>query len=274
MDKLIDLNQVRDLTTAANKPFQPDDGDLLLIPKDYILKDLADYRNNPARIDELLTFREVESYCDYISRFNNDSAVIFNSDIDCKMKCVIDYHKASEPSWCSHRAAFCPKHSPEWMTWAASNKNKYRQTEFAEFIDQNIADIIGPGKEGIPKTAPTGSQMLGVATSLQATRNVEFKSDMRLDNGQTQMAYEETIRGSAQAGKIDIPESFFLAISVFQHGPKYVLEAKLRYRLDDTKLVFFYDLVRRDKVKDHAYQELKKAISDELVKIPMYEGTV
>jgi len=108
------------------------------------------------------------------------------------------------------------------------------QVDFAEFVENNLAAIV----------RPTPAQMLEVSTHLVAHREVKFESATRLANGQHQFRYDEQIRGQVAHSSIDVPERFVLGLSPFFKGELFELEARLRYRINEGKLVMWYDLDR------------------------------
>lgn len=111
---------------------------------------------------------------------------------------------------------------------------------------------------------PTAAEFLELAQNFQATKAVNFASGTRLGNGQNQLVYEETIQARAgERGQLEIPETFTLGIPVFEGDAAYSLIARLRYRIQDGKLVLWYDLDRPHKIIDDAVKQLRVAIEAE-----------
>jgi uncharacterized protein YfdQ (DUF2303 family) len=105
--------------------------------------------------------------------------------------------------------------------------------------------------------------MLEIALTFEAKKAVEFSSGVRLSNGQIQLQYDELIRGTAKKGTLEIPEKFYLGIPVFQGGPAYRIEARLRWRLQDGKAIFWYEMVRPHKVVEDALATVARNIANE-----------
>ena len=106
--------------------------------------------------------------------------------------------------------------------------------------------------------------MLEVSRTLEAKKKVNFASGIRLANGEVQFTYEEQIQGTAAKGQIKVPETFVLGIPVFHGGPRYHVEARLRYRIaDGGAMTMWYDLLRPHKIIEHAALEVWKEIETE-----------
>ena len=232
------------------------DGKTLIIAhsKDQAISefDLEQYADKPARIRESITLCEIDSFIDYYQRFADDNSIIKANLGDRQFTAVLDYHSPGKPAWQSHTCALKCKTSIEWDTWARTDGHKFSQTEFAEFIETNSIDIVDPA----------ASVMLEIAMTLQANKKVKFSSGVRLDNGQTQLGFHEIIEGSAgKKGDLKIPDKFKLALRVFQGGEKYSVECHLRYRINDGALLFFYQIIRPERMLEDAFGMVKKQVA-------------
>ena len=155
------------------------------------------------------------------------------------------------PGWRDHVAIYnCPL-STEWKTWVANNGKSMNQEQFAKFIEDNAIDIA----------SPPAADMIEISRTLEAKKKVNFSSGTRLDNGQTQITYEEEIQGTAAKGQLQIPQEFTVGLAVLEGGPKYAVAARLRYRIDGAKLSMWYDLLRPHKIIEDATMEVRAAIA-------------
>ena len=175
---------------------------------------------------------------------------------------ILDYHKHSEePSWCAHTATFHPHRSVEFTTWMENNRKQMTQVEFARFLEDNLPDIV----------EPASADLLAVALTFEAKKSVEFSSGVRLNNGQIQFAYDEVVRGTAQKGTIEIPEQFVLGIAIHVNGPAYRIPVRLRWRLQEGKVVFWYEIVRPHRFIEDALKEMRERVEKETA-IPILAG--
>lgn len=188
----------------------------------------------------------IESFIQYVKDQDKTGAGYIYADTnDTSLTAVFNDDKAG-PGWRDHVAVFKPQKSPEFSGWIANNKKPLEQEEFALFLEDNIADVC----------EPSGEVLLQVALTLQAKTDVQFSSARRLDNGQVQFAFTETIDARAGAnGSIEIPREFTLGLRLFKNGAGYKVRARLKYRLGGGKLKFWYELDRIDTTIENAFKD-------------------
>ncbi|MNL34002.1 hypothetical protein D3C87_1559450 [compost metagenome] len=125
--------------------------------------------------------------------------------------------------------------TPEAKRWLASNGKVMAQDEFATFIEDNQPDLQGDD----------ATNLLTVATTMQAKSDINFSSAKRLQDGQTQLVYNEVINATAGAtGELKIPKTFALGLRLFKNGTGYKLVARLKYRLHSGTVKFWFELER------------------------------
>lgn len=229
-----------------------------LAEKDDDTKLLAAPRRKLAKVK----LHDADSFIDYIKRHG--------SMADSTIWCVANYKAGSvqflgilndhgededEAAWRDHRATFTPEFSEEWTRWVGKNKAAFTQAEFAAFVEDNLKDIAGV--EG----CPTGAQMLEMALSFEANQDMRFKSAIRLQNGGVQMSFTQDDDNQTLA-KMQMFDRFSIGLPVFWNGDAYRIDARLRYRVRDGKLSFWFELIRQDKVLEAATQTLIGVIRD------------
>jgi uncharacterized protein YfdQ (DUF2303 family) len=139
---------------------------------------------------------------------------------------VLNGHGEAGPGWGDLRCRIVFQSTPQWAKWRGIDGKLMGQTEFAEFVEDNLADIADP----------PGATMLEVATAFQATRTTAFRRAVRLGSGQLQFENSENIEAKVGAGLIEVPETLTLALAPLQGCPLYQVPARFRYRLEDGKL--------------------------------------
>lgn len=167
------------------------------------------------------------------------------ADIDARrITAVFNDNRDQAAGWRDHRAYFEAKFTPEFEIWSRNHRQPKSQTEFAEFIEDNFADI----------TEPAAQQLLDVATTIQAKTDISFSSAKRLQDGQTQLGYTETIDARAGAnGALQIPKEFAIGVRIFRNGDGYKLRARLKYRLGNGSVKFWYELDRPERAIEDAF---------------------
>lgn len=220
----------------------------IVVPEGYELKDLEQALDNPSRCRGTTKLRDVKSFAAVVNEFRGTATKLYGTVTPAVFVAVFNAHAPYRPGWGDHRASYdCPV-SVEWKTWIGKNKQGMNQADFAQFIEDNLPDIL------------EGGLLLEVSRTLEAKKKVSFASAIRLSDGQNQFTYEEDIQGTAGKGQFKVPEVFELGIPVFEGGPAYKVKARLRYRIDNAKLVLWYDLERSHKILEDAVKGVWLAI--------------
>lgn len=181
----------------------------------------------------------VRVYADPVARV---LTAVLNDDVD-----------GSTPGWRDLRVTLGLVHTVEWKRWTDHDGKLLPQREFAEHIEECLSDIV----------EPVGADMLEIAQTLEATTRANFRSSVRLTDGQRQFLYNEDTSASAgQSGELVIPETFVLALRPWKgRGGRFRVEARLRYRVTDEGLRLGYRLIDIDKILDAAFQEILDEIT-------------
>lgn len=263
------IQAIVDLSQNAGDPKLIESGHFpfAVIPKTSQVVSLAEYIFNdhaatPERIQAKVTVLDPQSFIEYYNQFGDDDSRIFAYEPDIKVLCVLDYHHPSGNEatdgngarWGQHRLTLTLRESEQWKVWTEKNGKTFTQMQFAEFLEQHAIDIAQP--------APAG--MMEIARDLQATSEVDFGSSSRTQDGQVKFKYTETTQTTVGGSAITVPEQFLLQLPVFIGGQPIQMQALLRYRIKDQKLVIFYTLVRPEEAKRQAFLGARDAIEKSL----------
>lgn len=238
------------------------EGDYVIVPEGYVLKDLEEFGTGPRVIKQTTNLTTARSFIKYVTDFATDYTALFADLKGQSFTAILDYHDPlNGPSWGKHKAAYsCPVDS-RWQIWTQRDGDTMSQTAFAQFIEDNLIDIV----------EPNGSDMLTISKELQAKKDIDFKSHQNLANGDVQFTYNEQTSGSA--GTMEIPTEFKLGIPVYEGGDKYEVTARLRYRISSGNLVMWYDLLRPERMVEDAFKEIQEEIQTALAeKVTFFEG--
>ncbi|AQZ93249.1 YfdQ family protein [Halopseudomonas phragmitis] len=246
---------------------------LALVPENLEVQDLEQHLPAPVRVRQHISMLDAESFVAYVNRFTTPATAVFcNGPTGRTFKAIIDYHKPEQPSWADHTVSYqCPR-TVEWSNWKDTDRKKMDQASFAEFIEDNVKDIVQPDQD---TRAPSAADMLEISRTLEAKKNISFRQGTRLDNGQVQLTYNEQIDGRAgETGQLAIPEQFYIGIKPFLGGDAFCVQARFRYRIREGALVMWFELVRPDKVLEEAYNAVRAKIATGIGTVPMYEATI
>lgn len=139
---------------------------------------------------------------------------------------VLNGAAKDSPGWGDLRCAirFCP--TPQWSKWRGIDGKMLPQRDFAEFIEDNLADIV----------QPAAATMLEVATAFNATISTRFSRAMRLSSGMIQLQHVEDVAAKVGEGLIEVPETLTLGLAPLHGSPIYQVPARFRYRIRDGEL--------------------------------------
>lgn len=227
----------------------------------------------PARKKGTIRLDEEISFIEYINRHKlTDLTTIYcqadyrKSEVD--FDCVINDHEGFRDGqqWRDHRALYKPVFSEEWKRWSGGNKLLHSQVEFAQFVEENLDDIAAV--EGMP----SGADLYKMAVSFEANQDKRFKSSIRLQSGGVQLNFIED--DDAQTlEQMKMFEKIAIGIPVFWNGDAYQITARLRYRVTQGVLKFWYELIRPDRVIEDATKTMIQKIKSE-TGVPLYFGKI
>lgn len=222
---------------------------------------------------------DTASFVDYVNAqshngTNADTVIYCDTQYD-QGKTIItavfnDHYPAGigGPGHRDHRAVFAPRSSIEWDAWTKQNRQKMTQAEFASWIENNLGDIVAV--DGMP----SGTDMLTMATNMEINMDNRLKSTVRLQSGGQELVFVDREDENTQQ-RMKLFEKFSLGLNPFFEGSRsltedgkpviYRVDARLRYRQEQNKLVFWYELIRPDKA-------LKTATEAEIAAIKLHTG--
>lgn len=240
-----------------------------LVPKGYELEihsaEAEKLSDQPFKLKQRVQITNTESFIEYVKRHQTASTAIFCDVDEHKFIAVLDYHQGTSPSWNSHVAELLLIETPEWERWQAKDKDVMSQTDFALFVEDNMLEIINPA----------GAEMLEITKTLSSKQDVNFRSSIRLEDGQTQLQYDETIESKAgEKGNLVIPDKINLGITLYRGGDGYSMEARFRFRMRQGTLQLWYELIRPERAVADAVNNVFTQIQDELAEdnFAIYHG--
>lgn len=222
----------------------------VIVPEGYTVLPLALRPELPDRVHAAATFDDVESFCEYVKRFKTPDSMIFANRNTAQVLSILDYHAGDRPAACCHRAALVPSETQEWKVWMMNNNKQMGQEAFARFLEE-WATIIHE---------PDAATMLEVASSLEATKSVRFKSSKRLSDGKREFMYVEDVEGTVTKGAITIPELFKISLRRLRSDYPHQITCRFRWRVSEEGMVLFYQMDRLDLLLDDLADCLERTI--------------
>lgn len=173
------------------------------------------------------------------------------------LRAVIDYHEYDDPGRCAHSIRYDVPWSEQWGRWRAIDGKAMSQVDFAEFIEENLQDIV----------EPEGATFLDLVTGLQAKKRISFESGVRLQDGTNQLTYAEDVEAKGR-GNLLVPSEFAIGAPIFFGGESYRVRCLLRYRIDEGRLIFIIKIHRRQFIEQTAFQHICQTVA-EITGIPV-----
>lgn len=258
LDAAETIDKIQALVGAANGVREVGEATFMVVPKEFTHVDvtplLDKLQPTPRRKSGTATLLNIDSFIGYVrdQRHNEPLACLIYANPDTSTLTAVFNDHSLAPGWRDFRAEYKVEKSRELVSWLSNNKKALEQEEFAVFLEDNIADIV----------EPSGEMMLAMALTMQAKTEANFQSSRRLDNGQVQLSYTETIDARAGAGQIEIPRTFTLGLRLFKNGEPWKLKARLKYRLGAGKVKFWYELDRPENVIEEAFDAYVARVTD------------
>ena len=204
------------------------------------------------------TFHDPAAFVAYVNDFKDTRSRIFYSQ-DGKAVAVIDYHDdvGDAPAHGDHLAHLGLIRSPEWLAWSRNSEKQMTQQEFAEFLEDNLLDIIVPADTD----GPDAAAMMEVAEGLNATSNSTFRQATNQANGSVNFAWQEDVQGSVGAGR-SVPKVFHVGLRPFMGCNPYPVQCMLRYRVSGGKLSLHFKALRLEQITESALDGVVAKIAE------------
>lgn len=217
--------------------------------------DTDQYADHPRATKAKRTVTDAASFVAYVERHGTDATEVWADTPNSTVVAVIDAHEgAGKPAgWEGHKLTLALEKTDAWKAWTKADGQWFQQLDFAEFIEDRASDV---------KT-PSSADLLELAQSFQAHRKVDFESSERMKDGQTNLAFKETVAAKAgQKGNIVIPDELLLVLKPYVGGPAYHVFARFRYRLNGAQLALGIVLQRPQEILDAAFADVVTAIRE------------
>jgi uncharacterized protein YfdQ (DUF2303 family) len=228
--------------------------------KDGVAQLLPERLATPRFLTAKPTFNEAAAFIAYLNLWKNGATRIFYR-ADGMFVAVIDYHDHAAPQSLTERGARHGDHiavlwlqrSPEWKTWAGKSEVSMGQQDFAEFIEDNLRDLLQPSAE----------EMLAIATGLHATASATFRSGINQANGTAQLQWDEQVEGTVRGTGQAIPTAFSVGLRPFMGCSRYPIDCRLRYRVQSGRLALHYKALHLDPITEAALEAIVAGIADQ-----------
>lgn len=237
------------------------------------------------------------------NRFKAPNSVIFADRDGARLTAILDFHPEGpgndDARFGGHRVVYNLPHSEEWKAWLHYDGAPMDQGQFAAFVEERLADVVMPNPQMLGDisdaaaggdfgerspaeelaylaktlggTFATPAELVTLSRGLKVREDLTVKGRVNIDNGETEITYESQYSDGSGA-PLRVPNLFLIGIPVYDLGERYVIAVRLRYRIVERKVKWFYQLYRLGKILDHAFTEAALRASAD-TGLPMYRGT-
>lgn len=174
-----------------------------------------------------------------------------------------DHLHAGLAGWRDHTATLQVRTDPDWEAWTGRDGKLTSQITFGEHLEDQAHTIVNP----------PAAELVQIATTLTAKRNVAFEQSTRLQSGDVAFTYRESTQATGSVGRIEVPERFTIRLAPFLGVGPIDISARLRYRISADGLQIGYRLQRPDIAEREAFETIQKAVDDATpADVPMLWG--
>lgn len=258
-------------------------------------RDLEALSDHPERATGEHKAQTLDAFIALVAYHDSEYPVVFfDSAEPPSLLAIFNYHgpHGGAPGHCDHRASFHFPISVEWKRWTKANRTQMTQTEFAQFLSDNVLDVVDPPavlrkatedevpeelrriwqyQQSIGGRMATRADMMRLADGLEIRAEARVKNRVNLQSGRAGILFEEDHLDS-DGKPLEIPSMFLLSLPVFENGPRYAVPAHLRYRIANGAVKWSFDLHRHDLARKDA---LEAAAADVQAQtgLPVFAGT-
>ncbi len=215
----------------------------------------------PFRKTADLLFADVDSFIRYFLEQREDRSRIFSviTDTSIAFRAVLDFHD-DKPSFKEHVAQVCLRPSKEFTDWTSHNGKQMTQGAFAQFLEEH-ADLF---------VDPKGADLLELVQNLEATGFTQVDSIIKLQNGTLRLRLNDEVsaKGTLAGMQVDLPSKLTVGIAPFLGVAPYQMTARLRYRLQERKVTFWYETVDAHLVVRTVAADVVKIITEKTGLVP------
>lgn len=229
--------------------------------------DVEKFLDSPRRSRGSAAVHDPASFAAYVSRLApHDTATSLWADDQRRTITAVfnDHSSTDEAGWRDHTATLTVRVDVDWSAWAAKNGALIGQVAFGEFLEEQLHAIVDP----------PAADLVAIATTLTAKRNLTFESSVRLQSGDVAFEYREETQAKATKAKLEVPERFTIQLSPFVGATSVKVQARLRYRIGPDGLRIGYKLTRPDIAEREAFERIVAQIVEGTPEgVPMLLGT-
>jgi uncharacterized protein YfdQ (DUF2303 family) len=189
----------------------------------------------PGAINESIVVRDNGSFVYYAKRFATPDALYVVNRITQQVNARLDYHKNAEtPALAQHLLVRQFAFSKRFDAWKTCDKKPFTQVDFANFLEDRLKDLSRSAN------AETSQSEIHTAVSqFRATQSSQCTSALNQANGDVEFQFTT----ATQVVSMSLPTRLLLSLEIYEFGQVWELGARLKYRLKEGVITFWYELI-------------------------------
>lgn len=132
-----------------------------------------------------------------------------------------------------------PDYTLKAKDWLNKDEEGLSQEAFALFLDKHIQDIVVPDDKNL--RMPTQMELYNFVTTLEDSKNERFARKVNVQNGDVSVFIEKTC-DDGTVERLKMFDRFAIQLQIFEGFPALQLTVKLRFRITEGQVKFFYDI--------------------------------
>lgn len=212
----------------------------------------------PSAVERIQTVQNNESFDYYDRRFSDESSLYTVSRKRQQVTAYLDFHKdPATPARTAHKLIRQFSLSKSFQAWLNANKTQMSQVDFANFLEDRISDLSTS-----PGAPTTQADLLNAVLQFKANQNSVVNAATNLTNGDVEFQFAN----NTSVTSTQFPTRLLLLIQVYEHGAQIEVPARLKFRLKEGVLTFWYELIRLEEFMETVFANevelLRGAIGD------------
>lgn len=253
-----------------------------------ITKDAEKYAEAPRRRTGNTTLARLHSYIKFTNRYKNDDSIVLvegmvsKNTIKATALTIFNADPAGGDQLKAGHGDFkCDYKFPvskELNAFVAKNGVTMTQGDFAMFLEDHISDMSSPSLmveedrnlivRGLGGAGADPINMLELARGLEVRVTETVTNQQKLASGE--MSFKFSAEHAGVDGKpLNIPVWFLITVPLFEGGAPIDIPVRLRYRVKEGIVTWFYELYRMNEAFDRAFDDAVSFIGEE-TQLPVF----
>lgn len=234
------------------KPATIDGGQPFIVrDKELVVEDVEKFLSAPTRARHDYKFTEAGSLVAYLNDHKTAHTHVFASLDALTVRAVIDHTSRlgeNAPAWGDHNASLCLTKTNDWAKWEGNDEKPMSQSGFADFLEEMDHTIVGID----------AASLIELVTKMRTTSTKKFTSNVSRQDGSFSLEYKDE-RDVADTWKM--PDTVMARVAPFRGADEVDVTIRVRFRVKDGSAVFFYSILRPDRIVESAFKQVCDAVA-------------